>query len=178
MLVISSHDADDNPSPEPFRGDANHPFKPPASALVEGFERYLLPRLGIRPPSAKAPEGRTSPVAEPTRAADPRVQQGLADLHSFLQLARACGARVVAVQFADREEVPSGQLQPGNRWIHEPLQQPGVPSLQAGPVFRSCGPIDSLYSDGIHPYTAAGQACLARAIQQALALSSSSRSST
>jgi hypothetical protein len=105
------------------------------------------------------------------------VKQGLADLRTFLQLARASGARVVAVQFADGEETRSGKLHPSNRWIHEVLQQQGVPSLQAGPVFRSCGLIDSLYSDSIHPYTAAGQACLARAIQQALALSPPSHSS-
>jgi hypothetical protein len=28
VLVISSHDAADNPSPEPFRGNANHPLSP------------------------------------------------------------------------------------------------------------------------------------------------------
>jgi hypothetical protein len=98
------------------------------------------------------------------------VQQGLADLREFLSLSRASGARVVTVQFADREEARSGQLQPGNRWIAELLQQEGIPSLQAGPIFRACGPIDSLYSDGIHPYTAPGQACLAKAIEQALQL--------
>jgi hypothetical protein len=85
-----------------------------------------------------------------------------------LQLARASGARVVAVQFADRQEASTGALQPGNRWIAQALQQEGVPSVQAGPIFRDCGPIDSLYSDGIHPYTAAGQACLAKAIRLAL----------
>jgi hypothetical protein len=42
--------------------------------------------------------------------------------------------------------------------------------VQAGPIFRDCGPIDSLYSDGIHPYTAVDQASLARAIEQALQL--------
>jgi hypothetical protein len=177
VLVISSHDAADNPNHEPFRGDVNHPLNPPVSALVEGLERYLLPRLGIHPHSANVPEGSPVPVpvAEPISASDPRVRQGLADLRDFLTLARGSGARVVAVQFADREEVRSGRLQPANRWINALLQQHGVPSLQAGPVFRSCGPIGSLYTDGIHPYTAAGQACLALAIQQALKLESPSR---
>lgn len=99
------------------------------------------------------------------------MQQGLADLREFLVLARASGGRVVAVQFADREEARSGQLQPGNRWIKELLQQEDIPSVQAGPIFRSCGPIERLYSDGIHPYTAPGQACLAKAIDQALSMS-------
>lgn len=174
VLVISSHDAADNPSPDPFTGNSNHPLQPPVSALVEGLERYALPRLGIRLPlavsSAPASSEPASPSGEPTSPADPRVQRGLADLRSFLQLARASGARVVAVQFADRQEASTGALQPGNRWIAQTLQQEGVPSVQAGPIFRDCGPIDSLYSDGIHPYTAAGQACLARAIEQALQL--------
>lgn len=167
VLVISSHDAADNPSPEPFTGNPNHPLHPPVSALAEGFERYVLPRLGIRSPATTEPSG------EATSPADPRVQRGLADLRRFLRLARASGARVVAVQFADRQEASTGALQPGNRWIAQTLQQEGVPSVQAGPIFRDCGPIDSLYSDGIHPYTAVGQACLARAIDQGLQLSES-----
>jgi len=168
VLVISSHDAGDNPSPEPFTGNPNQPQQPPASALVEGLERLALPRLGIRllAPASSEP----APTTEPTSTADLRVWRGLADLRSFLQLARASGARVVAVQFADRQEAASGSLQPGNAWITQVLQQEGVPSVQAGPIFRSCGLIASLYTDLIHPYTGAGQACLAKAIQQALAL--------
>ena len=154
VLVISSHDAADNPSSEPFRGDRNHSLHPPASALWEGFNRYLLPRLQAwlpSPPPADSPP----PVASPTTADDPRVQRGLADLRTMIQRARASDARVVAVQFADREEATTGTLQP---------------AVQAGPIFRRCGPISTLYTDGIHPYTAAGQACLAQAIEQALAL--------
>jgi hypothetical protein len=173
VLVISSHDAADNPSPEHFAGDPNHPLQPPASALSEGVERYLLPRLSFRRPAASTPEATDTPSGEPTSPADPRVMRGLADLRAFLQLARASGARVVAVQFADRQEATSGALQPGNRSITQLLQQEGVPSVQAGPIFRDCGPIASLYSDGIHPYTAAGQACLAKAIEQALQLPAS-----
>lgn len=169
VLVISSHDAADNPSPVPFRGDVNHPLQPPISALAEGLERYALPRLGIRLSTPSSSE-LAPPSAQPTSPADPRVQRSLADLRAFLQLARASGARVVAVQFADRQEATSGELQPGNRWIHQLLSQEGIPGVQAGPIFRGCGPIASLYSDSIHPYNEAGQACLAKAIQQALDL--------
>lgn len=168
VLVINSYDAAETPSSEPFRGDVNHPLHPPRSALAEGLERYALPRLSIRlstPPSTKS----TPPSAQPTSPLDPGVQRNLADLRAFLRLALASGARVVAVQFADRQEATSAELQPGNRWIHQLLSQEGIPSVQAGPIFRGCGPIASLYTDGIHPYTAAGQVCLAKAIQQALA---------
>jgi hypothetical protein len=181
VLVISSHDAADNPSPEPFQGDDSRPLQHPPSALWEGMQRYLLPRFGIRIPQtprsisiAQADD----PPSEPTSANDPRVQQALSDLREFLKLAAASGARVVVVQFADREEARSGELQAGNRWIQQVLDQEGIPSIQAGPIFRSCGTIDSLYSDVIHPYTAQGQACLAKAIQQALMLESRSLPAT
>lgn len=132
--------------------------------------KHLLPRLGLPLRRATTPEPVGTPSGEPTNPADPRVQQGLADLHAFLTLARASGARVTAVQFADRQEAATGSLQPANRWIAHQLRQDGVPSVQAGPIFRRCGPIASLYTDDIHPYTAAGQACLAQAIREALAL--------
>ena len=168
VLVISSHDALDNPSLAPFTGDSNHPLQPPASAFAEGVERYLLPRLGIRIGVPSGPEPSPSPIGQPTNLADPRVQRGLSDLRSFLKRARARGARVRVVQFADRQEAASGALHPGHHWIAQALLQEGVPSVQAGPIFLGCGPIASLYTDGIHPYTAAGQACLAKAIQKAL----------
>jgi hypothetical protein len=65
VLVISSHDATDNPSPEPFRGGTNHPVEPPTSALREGIGRYLLPRLGLPFP----------PPPDPSRQRQLRTQQ-------------------------------------------------------------------------------------------------------
>ena len=169
VLVISSHDAADNPSSETFLGNRNHPLHPPASALWEGFNRYFLPRLEALLPSPKQAD-LDSRYAAPTSANDLRVQRSLGDLRTLITRARASGARVLAVQFADREEAASGTLKPGNRWISELLQSRDVPAVQAGPIFRNCGPISSLYIDGIHPYTASGQACLAQTIEQALAL--------
>ena len=171
VLVISSHDAADNPSSEPFNGNIYQPLQTPTSALAEGVERYLLPRLRFRKLAASPPALGNTPAGEPTSPADPRVVRGLSDLRAFIQLARASGAHVVAVQFADRQEAATGTLQPGNGWIAQTLQRQGVANVQAGPIFRSSGPIGSVYSDGIHPYTAAGQACLAKAIQKALAVS-------
>ncbi|MDC3008754.1 hypothetical protein OA002_01245 [bacterium] len=169
VLVISSHDAADNPGPEPFRGGRNHPLQVPKSALWEGFSRYFLPRLQAWLVSSSPADSPPS-VASPASAGDPRVKRSLGDLRTLIKRSRASGARVVAVQFPDREEAASGRLQPGNRWIAELLQSEAVPAVQAGPIFRRCGPISTLYTDGIHPHTAAGQACLAHAIEQALAL--------
>lgn len=168
VLVISSGDAADNPSPRPFRGDVDHPLRPPSSALLEGLQRYLLPRLGLKPNQEgnPAPGAAAAPLSRPD---DPRARRGLADLRAFLRLARASGARIAVVQFADRQEASSGDLQPGNHWIARVLDEEGIASLQAGPIFRGCGAIDQLYVDAIHPYTQAGQACLAKAIAKALA---------
>ena len=169
VLVISSHDAADNPSSETFLGNRNQPLHPPVSALWEGFNRYFLPRFKALLPSAP-PADSDSTYAAPTSANDARVQRSLGDLRTLIKLARTSGARVLAVQFADREEAASGKLKPGNRWISELLQSQNVTTVQAGPIFRSCGPISTLYIDGIHPYTASGQACLAKTIERALAL--------
>lgn len=171
VLVISSHDVADNPSSEPFKGDQNHPLRAPVSALWEGFDRYFLPSLkslwlSLLTTASVAP----APAASPKDPDNPRVKRGLADLRALIQQARSSGVRVVAVQFADRQEVSTGTLQPGNAWIGELLKSEGVPALQAGPIFRRCGPIDTLYTDHIHPYTSFGQACLAQAIEQALSL--------
>lgn len=173
VLVISSHDAADNPSSQSFRGDVNRPLLAPPSGLIEGIQRYLLPRLGLLFARYAPPRSTTNakaPSADPTSATDPRVRQGLNDLREFISFARASGVRLVAVQFADREEAHSSQLKPDNQWIAKVLQLESIHSIQAGPIFRSCGAINSLYTDDIHPYTAAGQACLAKAIEQALKL--------
>ena len=168
VLVISSHDAFDNPGAMPFMGDANHPLRPPSGAIAEAIQRYMLPRLQAWLSPILPPASLAEASTQPTSSADSRVVRGLADLRYFLHSAKASGARVSVVQFADRQEAASGNLQPGNGWIHQLLQQQAIPAIQAGPMFRSCGPINRLYSDGIHPYTPAGQACLAQAIARAL----------
>ena len=140
VLVISSYDVYYNPTPEPFRSDRNHPLLAPASVLTEGFESYLLPRLCLSRPLAPTHADNPKALAQPTTAADSRVQQALGDLRHFLVLARSSGARVVAVQFADRQEASNGQFQPGNGWIHQLLQQERIPSIQAGPFFVPAAP--------------------------------------
>jgi hypothetical protein len=157
VLVISSHDAADNPSPEPFRGGTNHPVEPPTSALREGIGRYLLPRLGL-----------PFPPPDPSRQRQLRTQQ-----HSRSPRPAGSGrsARFSSARPSQWRSCGGGAVPRSRAQL---LSEEAIPSVQAGPIFRSCGPIDSLYTDGIHPYTAAGQACLAKAIQQALKLESPS----
>lgn len=182
VLVISSHDASDNPTHTPLKGDSNKPTTRPISALLEGLNRYLLPKLqstmsklmhaGASSPSNQEPLPKMH--GSPVSSDDPRVQQGLKDLESFLLLAKMSGARVSVVQFWDREETLSSKLQPSHDWIAKRLASLGIPSVQSGPGFQNCAKEDGfatpavLYADGIHPYTSAGQACLARSIEKAL----------
>ena len=63
VLVISSHDAADNPALTQFQGDRNHPLEPPISALAEGFQRYLLPRFGLRLDASSRPPHPSQTVA-------------------------------------------------------------------------------------------------------------------
>ncbi len=173
VLVVSSHDARDNPSFAPL--DADHPTVPPGSALQELLGRYLWPRI-----ASQLPRGSVSTVS-PNRAAPPgpdpaspeALRRGLADLRRFLMLARSSGARVSVVQFWERRELVSGVPLAEHDAIAALLRQERIPAVQAGPIFRRCSRradhgYDDLVVDRIHPFTAAGQACLAEAIAEAL----------
>ena len=160
VLVLSSHDAFDNPKFGPLTKE--QPTSNPPSAIWEGIERYALPALHIQQKQV----GMTD--SEPTSITDPSVQKGLHDLHDFLSMAKASGAKVSAVQFWAREETRTGKLEPGNKWNRTILTELQIPTVQSGPIFRRCGSIEKLYTDGIHPYSASGQACLAQAIEAAL----------
>lgn len=164
VLVISSHDAADVPSSSPFRGDNDRPIHPPIGALAELLQRYGMPRLRqalpILPPPKPAHNEWSSAAG-----VDPR---SLASLDELLSLLKRSGAQVAAVQHWERQEIDQQPL-PGHHAIAKVLKRHQIPVVQGGPLFRGCGPLDDLYTDAIHPYTAAGQACLAEAIRQAMA---------
>ncbi len=172
VLVLSSHDARDNPTFAPL--DANHPARPPASALAELLQRYAWPAAAAALPGLiPAPAG-VPPEFQVDATAPAALRQGLADLEAFLRLARASGARVRAVQFWERSEVIDGRPLPDHAAIAAVLRGQGVPAVQSGPAFRRCSRraehgYDDLFVDQIHPFTPAGQACLAGVLEQALA---------
>ena len=153
VLVISSHDAFDVPTFEPLSASPDKPTEKPFSALIEAGQRYLLPRLMPWRPAAVQ-----------------SVQQSSAldDLDALLTDLSAAGVRIGVVQFWERDEVRAMQPYSGHAQIARVLQRHGLQPVQSAAVFRSCGTLDDLYIDHIHPYTAAGQACLARAILQAV----------
>lgn len=176
LLVLSNHDARDNPTFAPL--DANHPDRRPVTALVELLQRYVWPRAAERWPGLiPAPPSPPLEFAVDSRSAA-ALARGLADLDGFLKLAQASGARVHLVQFWERQEVIAGQPLPDQAAIAAVARRHGVPLLSAGPRFRRCSQrtaaalgeqrYDDLFIDVIHPFTPAGQACLAAVLAEAL----------
>jgi hypothetical protein len=156
VLVISSHDAFDVPTFTSLASQPDKPTRKPFSALWEGFERYALPRLRPVNPGSDPPSLQSADATS------------LEDLDKLLTFISRPGVRVGVVQFWERGEVAGGQPFAGHQEIAQVLKRHGVQPIQSGPQFRKCGSLSALYTDDIHPYTAAGQACLADTILKAL----------
>ena len=171
ILVISSHDATDNPSFAPLNPNT-HPSSNPPFALYELFSRYLWPRLilsqVIGSSSRRARDEQSENEAQASLLQSLKI--GLADLDAFLAIAENSGARVAIVQFWDRAEVESGKANFGHQEIFDVLRRRNVEIVQSYELFKDCSsyPGRDLFSDGIHPYTLAGQQCLADSLQLAL----------
>jgi lysophospholipase L1-like esterase len=164
LLLISSHDARDNPNFAAL-DPATHPQSRPFSALTEGMTRYLpryLPSFGQA--------GETVLVGavsmEPDH--DLAIARGSADLRAFLSLARAAAARVLVVQFPERSELEAGGLMPGGAIIRSIAQEEGVPVFSVAPALEAAlSNGDDPYRDDIH-INGLGQAILADVFFDAL----------
>ncbi len=160
VLVVSSHDAADNPKYGPL--DRDHPIRAPHFAAEELFERYLFGGLKktaarmfsrLQPPTAQEPEG-----AE---------VQGLTNLRAFLAAALAATNRVIVIQNLTLQELRSNP-DPGYYQIRSVCEELGVKPVSLGEYYRKAmlnG--DSPYRDNIHPNTV-GQHILAKAIEDRL----------
>jgi hypothetical protein len=100
-------------------------------------------------------------------------QRGLADFTSLVDAVRDSGARLIVVQFWERQELRSGLMQPGYAQQRNLFRQLGVPVLDAGPMMARCAvdasaSVDALYSDRIHPFTSVGQRCLSQVLEHAV----------
>lgn len=183
LLVISSHDADDDPSYAPLEGNPETPTHNPPLALVELWQRYLAPRLvrllpGAAPPSAALSPNVASPLAPNvpeawTRRRPPELGAPMPSLAALSRAIRAQGAQLVVLQHWERGEIESGRPYPNHDRIAALLRQNGVPTTQAGPIMARCAaahgqPVAALFVDSVHPYTDLGQRCLAEALRQAL----------
>ncbi len=160
VLVISSHDAADNPAFGPLNPNT-HPTRSPLFAVGEGLTRYLpkyLNRLG----RASGSGGGTA--EEPAALDAGEVERGLDGLRGFIALAAASGARVCVMQHWERGEVEGGGAYPGHDTIREACGRVGVPVIQLDGYFRrALGEGHNPYRDSIHPNDT-GQAVLAQAL--------------
>ena len=159
VLVISSHDAFDVPTFKPLSQSLDKPTSNPPSALLEGFNRYLLPRILAAIGQSPAAESGLEVVDQTS---------SLEELRQMLDLFQNSSLQISAVQFWDKDEIISGTPHPGHGEIKTVLLEYGIEPTQSGPVFKQCAPLSELFTDSIHPFTAVGQACLAKTIMRAL----------
>jgi lysophospholipase L1-like esterase len=143
VLVISSHDATDNPTFAPL--DPNkYPTRRPVSALAEAVRRYL------------------SAPAAVSIATD--VEQGSRDLNAFLRLAQQHAKTVLVLQHLEKPELLDGRIKPGYYRIQKACAAAGVQTVSLEAGFREAWQrgVDP-YSDHIH-LNAAGQQLIADAV--------------
>jgi len=161
ILIINSDDAHDNPTFEPLNPDT-HPQNKPLLALWEGLTRYLpryLPQFG------KSPE---TPVVGQIDEVKGMVQ-GIADLKSFLRLARAQTSQVLVVQWPEQTELASGKFKTGYLEIKQIAEEMGVPVISmAPPVLKNMKDGGQPYRDNIHPNDL-GQRIIAETLYRQLA---------
>ncbi len=166
VLVISSHDAADNPTFQPL-DEQTHPTRRPFSALLEGITRYLpryLPHLGTTDDACQPDE--SGSLTDKEIGKD--EAQGLEDLKNFLFAAKQGGRYVLVLQHWDKEEIEKGEAQPGNRHIRDLCLSMGISPIQLAPSFSaSLKSGSNPYRDTIHP-NVIGQRLIAEAILENL----------
>lgn len=146
VLVISSHDAADVPSFAAL-DPTTHPTANPISALAEGLSRYIpryLPSWLLL---------REKPILEQQGISfETLSEQGLSALKTFLTDAQATGAKVLVVQYLNREEILLDRRDPGFEQIHELCEQLSVPSFTTQKLFQEAVAVGkNPFRDGIHP---------------------------
>jgi lysophospholipase L1-like esterase len=159
VLVISSHDAGDNPSFNPL--DQDHPTRRPLFAVEEGVSRYLA-RYFHRRTALKADAGMQP---EDVSAHESAVQKGLADLTAFLLLAQSRAGQVLVFQHLTSKELQASRPDEGYFRIRDACVKSGIEPVLLAPYFKeeiSLG--NDPYRDDIHP-NAIGQRALAKAIE-------------
>jgi hypothetical protein len=162
VIVLSSHDYVDVPTWEPVVG-VNHayPAHKPFSALWEGFERYLLPKLRHKSISDEAFVPNTGPVLQKD------IDWCMTSLREMIEMSRKQGAKVLVAQYLERDETLASPL-PGHDIIARESKNDGVEPIELGPAAaaaRSQG--ENPYRDSIHPNDA-GQRIIATTLLPAI----------
>jgi hypothetical protein len=162
VLVISSHDYNDNPSFAPLN-HKTHPTEEPKSALIEGFEIYLpryIPQMASSTSLIEAYKG----TQHEDKNAEKEVEKGLGDLKSFLELAKSNSKTVLVFQHYEKPELESRHPKPGYQLIKATCDKMGIIPSSLEPYFRRSieSGVDP-YRDFIHP-NQTGQKLIAEAI--------------
>ena len=184
ILVISSHDLEDHPTFASLN-PIPHPSQDPPSATYELFSRYLNVNSVLNKLRSQGLLRETPPIqpADPQPGDNPspgrfaplqkisnRREVGLIELRKLFIALQSKGVKVGVVQFWERDETVSGNPRAEHALLLDLFREIRIPVVQSGDYFRRCSanPSVELYVDAIHPYTEAGQSCLADAIEAAL----------
>ncbi|MCW4153851.1 hypothetical protein OM427_30585 [Halomonas sp. 18H] len=144
IFLLSSHDLYDVPTFAPLN-PLSHPTERPASALIEGVQRYLPRYLPDSLAHAFSP-----PQSQDTKNMDGREMDGKQEIISLLNTARQSGIKACLIQHLTREEQQTG---PGeeNQIIHNLFAERNVPVLDFGKaLLRDATQGQSPYRDNIH----------------------------
>lgn len=159
VLVLSSHDYNDNPTFTPL-DENTHPVKKPFSALAEGVTRYLPRYLPLSlskgtdlPQVANAASGH---IADSSKA--------LQDLSRFLEQAKEQVPAVFVFQHWELAEIQEEAASSGYQYIKDICTQLGIVPTSLGPSFTaSIRSGSNPYRDNIHP-NSTGQQLIARSV--------------
>ena len=147
ILVISSHDSADNPSFKPLNPNT-HPQKKPVFATQEAVTRYL-PRFLSKIFEQINP---SQEIDEIPKLNPEAIRQALSDVEEFLLMAKNTKIDVSIIQYWDKAEVQTGNLQIGNQKINQIAQKLDISVFQTGEIFQEAYQNgEEPFRDNIHP---------------------------
>ncbi len=157
LIIISSHDYADFPTPEQEVGvQLGLPDRKPLLALQEVLIRYVWPRISGMTADATVPDERPP---EQTH-----VDASLSALREMIDRARSSGAAVVVAQHWDLDEQSGKPMGPGHEMIRKLATDLGATVVQLGPAFRAAREAgEEPMRDVIHPNTS-GQRVIAEGL--------------
>ena len=129
LIVISSHDYADVPTPEPEVGvQLGLPDRKPLLALQEVVVRYLWPRITGMTADATMPD--------PRPPEQKHIDASLTALRELIDLGQSSGAEVVVAQHWELDEQSGKPMLPGHEMIRRLATDTGATVVQLGPAFR------------------------------------------